>query len=78
MLTFECNLECNHCFVWGSPRQSGTMTLRQIQEVLGQANEMGTIDWIYFEGGEPFLYYGVLRNGVELAASHGFQVGIVS
>ena len=78
LLTFECNLECNHCFVWGSPRQSGTMTLQQIQEILNQAKEMGTVDWIYFEGGEPFLYYGVLRNGVELAASHGFQVGIVS
>jgi MoaA/NifB/PqqE/SkfB family radical SAM enzyme len=78
LLTFECNLECNHCFVWGSPRQSGTMTLHQIQEILDQAKEMETVDWIYFEGGEPFLYYGVLHSGVELASGHGFQVGIVS
>jgi MoaA/NifB/PqqE/SkfB family radical SAM enzyme len=54
------------------------MTLKVIQEILNQAKEMGTVDWIYFEGGEPFLYYGVLLNGVELAAAYGFQVGIVS
>ncbi len=78
LLTFECNLECSHCFVWGSPRQTGTMTLHQIQEILNQAREMGTVDWIYFEGGEPFLYYGVLLKGVELASGHGFQAGIVS
>jgi len=54
------------------------MTLKQIQEILNQAKETGTVDWVYFEGGEPFLYYGVLLSGVEIAASQGFQVGIVS
>jgi MoaA/NifB/PqqE/SkfB family radical SAM enzyme len=78
LLTFECNLQCDHCFVWGSPSQSGTMTLKQIREILNQAKEAGTIDWVYFEGGEPFLYYGALINGVKMAAGHGFQVGIVS
>jgi MoaA/NifB/PqqE/SkfB family radical SAM enzyme len=78
LLTFECNLQCDHCFVWGSPSQSGTMTLKQIQEILNQAKETGTIDWVYFEGGEPFLYYGALINGVKMAAGLGFQVGIVS
>ena len=78
LLTYECTLECDHCFVWGSPRQSGTMTMKNIREILDQAQDTGTVDWIYFEGGEPFLYYGVLLSGVELAAEKGFQVGIVS
>ncbi len=78
LLTYECNLQCDHCFVWGSPSQSGTMTLKMIQEILNQAKEIGTIEWVYFEGGEPFLYYGALLSGVESAARHGFQVGIVS
>ena len=78
LLTYQCNLECDHCFVWGSPWQSGTMTLRNIQHILQQAADLGTVDWIYFEGGEPFLYYAVLLKSIREAASMGFQVGIVT
>ncbi|HEX9014236.1 MAG TPA: hypothetical protein VF813_11990, partial [Anaerolineaceae bacterium] len=55
LLTYQCTLECEHCFVWGSPRQTGTMTLPQIRQLLVQAQELGTVTSIYFEGGEPFL-----------------------
>lgn len=78
LLTYQCNFECDHCFVWGGPNQSGTMTLELIGEILRQAREVGTVEWIYFEGGEPFLYYAALRRGVEMAADAGFKVGIVS
>jgi MoaA/NifB/PqqE/SkfB family radical SAM enzyme len=78
LLTYECNFECDHCFVWSGPRQTGTMTLRQIEEILDQAEALGGIEWIYFEGGEPFLYYGVLLAGIRAAAERGFQVGLVS
>jgi MoaA/NifB/PqqE/SkfB family radical SAM enzyme len=78
LLTYQCNFECDHCFVWGGPDQSGTMTLENIRTILRQAKEVGTIEWIYFEGGEPFLYYAALLRGVEMAARDGFKVGIVS
>ena len=78
LLTYECNLECDHCFVWGSPWQSGTMTLAQVREILRQGIELGTIEWIYFEGGEPFLYYAVLKKAVQEASEMGFRVGVVS
>jgi hypothetical protein len=78
LLTQECNFECEHCFVWGSPRQSGTMTLRSIREIMRQAESLGTIEWIYFEGGEPFLYYAILLRGVRMAQRLGFRVGVVS
>ena len=78
LLTYQCNFKCDHCFVWGSPDQYGTMTLDTIREILKQAQDTGTVEWIYFEGGEPFLYYAVLQRGVEMAAKAGFKVGIVS
>jgi len=78
LMTYQCNLECDHCFVWGSPRQSGTMTLRDVRHILQQAEDLGTVNWIYFEGGEPFLYSAVLLKSIQKAASMGFQVGIVS
>lgn len=78
LLTYQCTLECEHCFVWGSPQQTGTLTLDRIETILRRAQDLGTIDWIYFEGGEPFLYYPVLLRATETAATLGFQVGMVS
>jgi MoaA/NifB/PqqE/SkfB family radical SAM enzyme len=78
LLTYQCTFECDHCFVWSSPRQSGTMTLQDIRRILAQGAELGTVESIYFEGGEPFLYYAVLLQAVREAAQMGFGVGIVS
>jgi MoaA/NifB/PqqE/SkfB family radical SAM enzyme len=78
LLTYQCTFECDHCFVWGSPWQCGTMTLAQIHQILIQAKETGSIEKIYFEGGEPFLYFAVMLKGVQEAAAMGFKVGVVS
>ncbi len=77
LLTYQCTFECDHCFVWGSPRQRGVLSLEQLDAVLEQAKEAG-VGTIYFEGGEPFLYYAILAKGVHQAADMGFSVGIVS
>jgi MoaA/NifB/PqqE/SkfB family radical SAM enzyme len=77
LLTYQCTYECDHCFVWGSPWQTGTLTLAQIEDILNQAQEAGVTS-IYFEGGEPFLYYAILKQAVCKAAELGFSVGIVS
>lgn len=78
LLTYQCNLECDHCFVWGSPWQTGTMTFEKVRQILRQTKDLGTVEWVYFEGGEPFLYYAVLLRGVRMAASLGFRVGVLS
>lgn len=78
LLTYECNYECNHCFVWGGPSQKGTMTADTIEHILDQAKALGTVEWIYFEGGEAFLYYELLTVGIRLAKESGFKVGIVT
>jgi hypothetical protein len=78
LLTYQCNYECDHCFVWGSPRQTGVFTLAQLEEVYQQASDLGTIRDIYFEGGEAFLYYPILVKAVARAKAWGFSTGIVS
>ncbi len=78
LLTYQCTFECDHCFAWGSPSQHGVMKLADIRRFLQQAKETGTITSVYFEGGEPFLYYATLLKGVWMAARMGFSVGIVS
>ncbi len=77
LLTYQCTFECDHCFAWGSPWQRGTLTMEQIKYILDQAKEAG-VSSIYFEGGEPFLYYALLLRGVEMAHQMGFAVGVVS
>jgi MoaA/NifB/PqqE/SkfB family radical SAM enzyme len=78
LLSYQCTFECDHCFVWGSPWQTGTMTLDNLRHVVREAQDLGTITSIYFEGGEPFLYYATLLAGVRLAKAAGFETGIVS
>lgn len=77
LLTYQCVYECDHCFAWGSPSQTGVLTLAQMENILEQAREAGVTS-IYFEGGEPFLYYPILLQGVYIAAGMGFEVGLVS
>jgi hypothetical protein len=78
LLTYQCTLECDHCFLHSSPRAEGTMALPQVRSVLGEAHKIGTVEWIYFEGGEPFLYSLSMIEGVRLARKMGFEVGIVT
>jgi len=78
LLTYVCNYTCEHCFLYCSPNSKGTFTLAQIKEVLGEAKKIGSVEWIYFEGGEPFLYYPIMVEGVKLAKNMGFKVGVVT
>jgi MoaA/NifB/PqqE/SkfB family radical SAM enzyme len=54
------------------------MSTSHLRRVLQQAFRLGTIRWIYFEGGEPFLYFPILVQGVQEASDLGFQVGVVT
>ncbi len=64
--------------MWGGPSQSGAMSVATIEHILAEAGSLGTIEWIYFEGGEAFLYYKTLCTGVRLAKECGYKVGIVT
>jgi len=78
LLTYQCNFECDHCFVFSCPESKGVMKISDIKEILSQAKKVGSIENIYFEGGEPFLYYPIMLRGLELAKEHGFSTGIVT
>jgi hypothetical protein len=78
LLSYRCTDECDHCFVWGSPAAKGTMTLAQIRNVLQQAMDLGTVEMVYFEGGEPFLFYPIMLQGLQEAATLGLKRGIVT
>ena len=78
LLSYKCDLECDHCFVYSGPRAKGTFTLTQVRQALGEIARIGTVQWVYFEGGEPFLFYPLMLEGIKLAAGQGFKTGVVT
>jgi MoaA/NifB/PqqE/SkfB family radical SAM enzyme len=78
LLTYACNLKCGHCFLFCGPDSPGKFTIDGMEAILDEAKRLGTIEAIYFEGGEPFLSYDLLLEGVRLARQRGFNAGIVT
>ena len=78
LLTYTCNFQCDHCFLYCGPRAAGTFTMEGIGRVLEDARKVPAIDWVYFEGGEPFLYYPLMVEGIRTARAMGFEAGIVT
>ncbi len=76
LLTYSCNLECDHCFLYCSPRSKGTFTIHQIKELLKEVKKIESIDSLGFEGGEPFLMYPLLLEAVRLANLQGLETAI--
>jgi MoaA/NifB/PqqE/SkfB family radical SAM enzyme len=54
------------------------MKIYDINHLLQQALEVGYIQRVYFEGGEPFLYFPTMLWGLRKAKKHGFETGIVT
>ena len=78
LLTYSCNFECDHCFLYCGPDAKGTFTLKEIRKILEDAKALGTVEWIYFEGGEPLLFYPLMLEGIKVAGEMGFKTGVVT
>jgi len=45
---------------------------------LDEAQKISTVDWIYFEGGEPTLFFPLLCEGIKRSKERGFRTGVVT
>jgi MoaA/NifB/PqqE/SkfB family radical SAM enzyme len=54
------------------------MKISDIRRILKEAKQIEDIEWIFFEGGEPFLYYQAMLWGLRAAKDFGFKRGIVT
>jgi len=78
LLTLKCTNECEHCFLHCGPSREATFTIGQLRTFIRQAEQLGTVTTVYFEGGEPFLFYPLLLEGLRMVRAAGFEVGIVT
>jgi MoaA/NifB/PqqE/SkfB family radical SAM enzyme len=49
-----------------------------LREVLDEIKKIETVQTCYFEGGEPFLYYPLMIEGIKMARERGFKTGVVT
>ena len=61
-----------------TPGAKGTFTIGKIRDALAELVRLGTVDTVYFEGGEPALYYATMLAGIRAARDLGFKTGIVT
>jgi len=78
LLSYKCDSACDHCFVYSSPKAKGTFTLDQMKKAFAELARIETIEWLIFEGGEPFLFYPLMYEGISVAHDMGFKIGIVT
>ncbi|MEE8576906.1 MAG: radical SAM protein [candidate division Zixibacteria bacterium] len=78
LLTYSCPYECDHCFLHCSPNASGTFTLNQLRQVFEEIDKIESIETVFFEGGEPFLYFPLMLAGIQMAHKRGLNSGIVT
>ena len=78
LLTLKCTNDCDHCFLHCGPSREATFTLGQLQALVRQIKQLGTVTIVYFEGGEPFLFYPLLLEGLRIVRAAGFDAGIVT
>ena len=78
LLTYTCTFQCDHCFLYSSPRSVGAFSVESLRRLIDQAIAVRTVETICFEGGEPLLYLPQLLAGIRYAKKCGFITGIVT
>ena len=78
LLTYACNFECDHCFLFSGPGAGGTFDITSLRTALRGAAQVGSVDSVFFEGGEPLLYFPLLVEGIRTARALGLKTGIVT
>lgn len=78
ILTDRCNAECEICCFSCSPENKNVMDEDLMFETIRQAAELGTVQQIGFSGGEPFLYYDLLKKGLMYAKKLGFYTSVAT
>jgi hypothetical protein len=78
LISYGCSCECEHCFVWGSPRRQASMTAEQVDDFLEQISSVKTVNSVCAEGGESFTQYPVMLHFLRRATALGLSAGALS
>jgi len=78
LITYGCSAECDHCFIWGTPRKQSGMTAEQVDGFLEQVVSLGTVTGVCAEGGESFIRYHVILHFLKAATARGLSASALT
>jgi organic radical activating enzyme len=80
LLTFKCTAKCRHCSYRGGPdRVNDHIALADAKRWLTELVETQPFDWLTIHGGEPFLYFDILKQIIHKAAELEVpKIGIIT
>lgn len=78
LITYKCNSQCAHCFLSCGPKRKGTIDFDFAKKVIDDAKNIDSINYLYIEGGEPFLFPDLLKQITEYATKNGYWTGALS
>jgi len=61
LLTFKCPSKCKHCSYKAGPERTGHMKLADVERYLKELTNTQPVQAITAHGGEPFLYFELLK-----------------
>jgi len=70
-LTYDCSLNCPHCFYYPQKRSRGVFTLSRLHEIVHSMSATAPVQELHFTGGEPFLHFDLLRDAIAMAKDIG-------
>ena len=70
-LTYDCTLNCPHCFYYPQPTSRGVLELERLRHIIESTRDEAPVLEVHYTGGEPFLYFERLVEAVELAGELG-------
>ncbi|MCM1176017.1 MAG: radical SAM protein [Blautia sp.] len=76
ILTDQCTAQCENCYLGCSPDNAHVADKSFLNYIIDRAKESGFAEYMNFTGGEPFLFYDLLREGAVYAKQCGFKVSV--
>lgn len=64
IMTDKCNVKCKTCCFSCSPNKSSVIDENLMLKAIDDAKELGDVEVIGFSGGEPFLFYELMKKGM--------------
>ena len=78
IITDKCSASCDICCFGCSPKNSNVMTEELMIKAIDEAADIGSFQQIGFSGGEPFLYFDLLKKGITYAKEKGFATSVAT
>ena len=73
LVTFKCPSKCKHCSYKAGPERTGHMELEDVETYLQDLTETQPLQSVGAHGGEPFLYFELLKGIMEKARVLGIH-----